>query len=888
MSELAQVHWIPVTVDTFIDKNLPNHSFAQSDHLRVGLSQEGNLYRTLLRFEIPSDIVHNQIWLASLVLTICQNDYPHYAKEYGVFSIAGDWEQGKVTWNNQPHAKEGIVSSTFITDQLNCTVEWEISPLIKKLGQKSTWNLELRGLNEYENSLVAFFSQGSIHPDKQPVLRLVAEKAPPSFLAGTFQADYAASQTYYNSFLHCPLPAESLEILRLLENKSYSAIVVHTETANIEPSLRAKQLLKALTQRGYLAFFCHSTKGDFKIEELANNLFMLNKPEYLLPVLRNQSLVVLCTNILQLSWADLLPHKFLWYDVGEPLELSSLADKNRLSKHNVVLKEADLVTYSANQLKEYLLARPDAVYLPNEANNQGPSAVDAFAAAVKTVPKAWSIFGNIDVRGKINIMTETFLNFEGKEFYSGGAERYLLDLAAVCSDLGLVMSIYQYGNFPWVRRFRNIDVISLARGSLTTRSTDASRQFNRQFYEQVQERSLLNIYSAFYQAHPLGATPNIGISHGVSWDNPFYKIQLINQFFKHNSRYLLGAKICEHLISVDTNTANWFQTIDYELGQKIKVISNYVDLETFSPSVNFDQARDKIIILYPRRLYEARGLYLVLEIVDAILDQFPHVEFHFVGKGFEKDTQHVVQKQKKWPGRIKWYSLPPEEMPTAYKNADISLIPTLYSEGTSLSCLEAMACGNAVIATRIGGLTDLVIDRFNGLRIEPNATALEQALRYLLHHQETLLALKRRARMVAEAFPKTHWMAEWTKLIQQKINASGCVKKVAANPPLIKIFLKNMPEQNSKIGDLITTLLKQGYLIYVLVKDLPAQPNLSFGRIQWVDWQEEALAKPDFVIAEQAIAEDISQKAQLIITELWLSDFCSSPANSLKELALPS
>lgn len=887
MSEMVQVHWISGVQSTFIDKAMPNQSFDQVDDLRVGLSHHGSLYRTFLRFELPEHIANSQIWLATLVLTININAYPNYAKEYGVFSVDGNWEQGTVTWNNHPPIKEGLVASVLIEDQMNSTVEWDISPIIKKLVNKSTWNLEIRSLNEYENSLVSFFSQHSDFPDRQPFLRLVVEKSSPALSDDTFQAVYAAKQKYYSSFLSNPLTAESLEILGMINNKNYQGIVVYTEDEDAKPLQRPKQFLQALTERGYLGFFCKSTKDNFKIEEIANNLFMLNKPEYLLPILRSQSLAVLCTDVLQMSWADLLPHKFLWYDVVEPLELSSRYDRQMLEKHNAILKEADFVSYSGNQLKKYVAARADAINLSNQINNQGTSPVDAFTSVVKTNPKGWTLFSNIDVRGKINVMTETFLNFEGKEFYSGGAERYLLDLADVCSQLGYVMSIYQYGNFPWVRRFRNIDVISLARGSLTTSSTDASQRFNRQFYEQVQERSLLNIYSAFYQAHPLGATPNIGISHGVSWDNPLYKMQYINQFASHNSRYLMGAKICEQLISVDTNTANWFQTIDYELGQKIKVISNYVDLETFSPRENFEQIGDKIVILYPRRLYEARGLYMVLEIVDDILGQFPQVEFHFVGKGFEQDTKHVIKKEKKWPGRVKWYSLPPEEMPSAYKGADISLIPTLYSEGTSLSCLEAMACGNAVIATRVGGLTDLVIDRFNGLRIEPNATALLQAIRYLLHNQETLSTLKKHARMVAEAFPKTHWVAEWTKLIQQRAKEQGDTPRIAANPPLVKIYLKNIPDENSKIGYLITTLLSRGHLVYLQVKDLPTKPDLSFGRIQWIDWQEEELASPDFVMAEDAIAEEV-KPVQLILTETWLHKFCQTPESSLMELALPS
>src|SRR5262249_58036042 len=80
------------------------------------------------------------------------------------------------------------------------------------------------------------------------------------------------------------------------------------------------------------------------------------------------------------------------------------------------------------------------------------------------------------------------------------------------------------------------------------------------------------------------------------------------------------------------------------------------------------------------------------------------------------------------PGRVSWDSLPPERMAEAYREADIVLLPTVAAEGTSLSCLEAQACGKAVVATHVGGLADLVVSEHNGLLIEPAAPALLAAL----------------------------------------------------------------------------------------------------------------------------------------------------------------
>ena len=63
---------------------------------------------------------------------------------------------------------------------------------------------------------------------------------------------------------------------------------------------------------------------------------------------------------------------------------------------------------------------------------------------------------------------------------------------------------------------------------------------------------------------------------------------------------------------------------------------------------------------------------------------------------------------------------PFNEMDKLYKEADISIIPTLHSEGTSFTCLESMASQLPIIASNVGGLGNLIIDGFNGILINPN------------------------------------------------------------------------------------------------------------------------------------------------------------------------
>jgi len=63
---------------------------------------------------------------------------------------------------------------------------------------------------------------------------------------------------------------------------------------------------------------------------------------------------------------------------------------------------------------------------------------------------------------------------------------------------------------------------------------------------------------------------------------------------------------------------------------------------------------------------------------------------------------------------------------------DIFCLPSL-KEGLSLSALEAMALGKPVIASRVGGTPEVVVDGETGLLVEPaNPEALAQALAALL------------------------------------------------------------------------------------------------------------------------------------------------------------
>ena len=214
---------------------------------------------------------------------------------------------------------------------------------------------------------------------------------------------------------------------------------------------------------------------------------------------------------------------------------------------------------------------------------------------------------------------------------------------------------------------------------------------------------------------------------------------------------------------MDTNTINWVAATSARLAEKMVYVPNFVDLAEFRPA---PREGAPLSLLFPRRLVAARGFWLVAEILPDLLADHPGIEIHFVGEAAGEEEEEVRRLVALDPGRVHWRSLPPERMPEAYAAADVVLIPTLHSEGTSLSALEAQAAGRTVIATRVGGLPDLVLDGYNGLLIEPDAGALRGAVERLILDPELRDRLARQGLATVQGFGIERWRTRWEDLLR--------------------------------------------------------------------------------------------------------------------------
>ena len=355
-----------------------------------------------------------------------------------------------------------------------------------------------------------------------------------------------------------------------------------------------------------------------------------------------------------------------------------------------------------------------------------------------------------DINNPVYIFQYQYYDLDGKNCFNGGAERYVKDLAEILSLRGytpvLIQAASKHNKF-WCKKMDKLLVIGIF------------ADFYYKFLNKL-PNPVFAIYSGLFYWGKKNFHPNVIISHGVTWDEPMCDINLKKIFNE-------VLKDADYLVSVDTNTISQFRTFlkkeIKQTGLKFSYIPNYVDTQVFFP-IRRNEHRTKI--LFPRRCSQERGFFLITDILSEILDKYDFVDFTFAGYLHTDKSVMIMEKLKKtYPERINHLCVSPDDMHLLYKNSDISIIPTLYSEGTSLSCLEAMACANCVIATNIGGLPNLIFNNFNGLLINPAKEDLLNALDNIIKDTNLRMTIQYNAVKVAAVFDKKMWIQNWEKLL---------------------------------------------------------------------------------------------------------------------------
>lgn len=160
--------------------------------------------------------------------------------------------------------------------------------------------------------------------------------------------------------------------------------------------------------------------------------------------------------------------------------------------------------------------------------------------------------------------------------------------------------------------------------------------------------------------------------------------------------------------------------------EDLSIRPNWIDIEAFRP---LEMPEKQDAILFVGRLTHQKNLPLLIDAVENT-----HWSLDIVGDGEMMLELKKLAAQKKASIRFLG-SLPNSELPRLYNTYPVFVLPSFY-EGNPKTLLEAMACGRAVIGTKVTGIQSVIKDGKSGFLCHPSAHALKKAISQLMENKD--------------------------------------------------------------------------------------------------------------------------------------------------------
>ncbi len=212
---------------------------------------------------------------------------------------------------------------------------------------------------------------------------------------------------------------------------------------------------------------------------------------------------------------------------------------------------------------------------------------------------------------------------------------------------------------------------------------------------------------------------------------------------------LFGTRLmrqCDGIIGVSKNALE--TTIPQDYTGKTTVIYNGVDSKKFSPKKSSEWKekinRNKKIVMTNARLVPQKGVKYLIEAMKKV-----NARLVIFGRGVLK--QELEKQAERINADVLFISecISDESLVDLYAAADVFVLPSLF-EPCPLVLLEAMACGKAIVATKVGGNLELIKDRKSGLLVPPaDSNAIANAVNELLSNEKLAKKLSTAARKSA-------------------------------------------------------------------------------------------------------------------------------------------
>jgi len=203
--------------------------------------------------------------------------------------------------------------------------------------------------------------------------------------------------------------------------------------------------------------------------------------------------------------------------------------------------------------------------------------------------------------------------------------------------------------------------------------------------------------------------------------------------------------------------------------EKLEVVPNGIDVDEFNLSKEevervkrkYELNDDKVVVMFSGSITPRKGVIHLVKAVEMIDDDkilLLIVGSPNVDREYAKMVVDYVKKKNinaKFTGFV-----PYEDLKALYSACDIFVLPS-FEEGHGIVLTEALASGNPLIGSNVGGIPMQIRDGWNGFLVEPgNERQLVEKIKYLIENEEERKIMGKNSRRLAEE------VFDWKKIAE--------------------------------------------------------------------------------------------------------------------------
>lgn len=201
--------------------------------------------------------------------------------------------------------------------------------------------------------------------------------------------------------------------------------------------------------------------------------------------------------------------------------------------------------------------------------------------------------------------------------------------------------------------------------------------------------------------------------------------------------------------------------------QKIPVVFNGIDLSKCQIKMNYAK-KETFKILHIGRFMDVKNHALILKSFAEFAEKHPDARLQLIGDGELRKEMEQLAAELGVAKEVQFAGIQSKVYPWLH-DADVFILPSKY-EGVPMTLIEAMGTGLPIIASAVGGISDMLKDGESALLIQPTQQELEFALERIYKDEVLRRSLGESALKASKKFSSREmarkYMELYTKVVQ--------------------------------------------------------------------------------------------------------------------------